>query len=116
MRKIIDEVYMTVNQDLGNEVLVQYSSQIFKDKYGFHTEPKIDREDTKDFLKVGAARYMFIFDDNGQIGTFITLLRDEILTRDKEKEYLEEIEHFRNRILNPDDEFINEVREKTNGN
>ncbi len=116
MRKILDEVYMTIDAETDKEWIIRFSSKIYQEKCGIFNSSKLFNDNEKAMYKVGNAHYMFIFEENGRTGTFMALLRDELFAPGKEKEYEEEIEGFRNRILN-DEVLLNKQFQVTeNGN
>lgn len=97
-REILDEVYMTVNEDLGTEWAIQFSSQTLKEKCGFFRLQKGNKND-KYLYYVGAAHYMFVFKENdGRIGTFLNVIPDELFAPDKKQEYQEHINALRIRV------------------
>lgn len=99
--KILDEVYMTVNGETEKEWIIQFSSKIYKEKFGFFKSPKLFNENEKIMFFVGAAHYMFIFETKDKLtGTKICLLKDELFEPNKETEYNNFIESLRSDLLN----------------
>lgn len=98
--KILDEIYMTVNQETEKEWIIQFSSKVYKERCGFFNSPKIFNENEKIMYFVGAAHYMFIFETaDGRTGTKICLLKDELFAPSKETEYEEFITSIRNDLI-----------------
>lgn len=101
MRKILDEVYMTVNAETETDWIIQFSSQIYKEKCGFFKTPKLFNENEKHMYWVGAAHYMFIFEENdGRTGTLISLLEDGLFASGMDEKRKCRKDELRARILN----------------
>lgn len=105
MRKIIDEVYVAVDGETESEWLIRYSVVTKEKVGGYWNTPKIFNENEKWMYEVGAAYYMFIFDEDGKIGTAILKLEDELF--DDDEKYDLTISNFRSKIL--DETLLNNI-------
>lgn len=88
MNRIINEIYLTVNEDRGENWLIQFSSQTNKDHYGFFEIPKHLNPKNDHFWCLGQAAYQFIVGDGARvIGTSIHELEDALFGDTNEEKY-----------------------------
>ena len=88
MNKIINEIYLTVNEDRGENWLIQFSSQTNKDHCGFFEIPKRLNPKNDHFWCLGRAAYQFIVADGMEIiGNSIHELEDSLFGKENQAKY-----------------------------
>lgn len=99
MRKIVDEIYMTVDAETETHWIIRFSIKTKVNEGGYWQIRKVFNDNERALYAVGVAQYMFIFEEDGKVGTMILKLEDKLFAPGAEEEYNSTIDEYRSRIL-----------------